>query len=131
MDSEIEKIEELERQVKSLTAENKKLTGLVAFYEQGGPAKLYYALSRKSIEMADLLNSQKLTDIDIDDGKSKGFERIMVIIKNSTDVAASVQSLGAVAGITGDEERDTKGVRRAITPETMANDYGNTAGQRT
>lgn len=125
-----EKIVELEGALKRLSSENTELKQLIDSYEQPGPAMLYYALNRKSTELAVLLNSQKLANIDIDDPKQKTFERLMVIIKNSTDVATSVQSLGIVAGISGDENKDVKS-RRAITPETIANDFGNTAGKRT
>ena len=32
-----------------------ELKARLSFYEQNGPAKLYYSLNRKAIEMADLL----------------------------------------------------------------------------
>lgn len=103
----------LENKIKLLEAQ-------IAVYEQDGPAKLYYSLGRKSVEMADMLNAIVLKTIDIDDPKNKSFERIMVMIKNSTDIAAAVKSLGDMIGATGDEEKDTA-VKKSLTPERIAN----------
>lgn len=77
-------------------------------YEEDGVAKLYYALSRKAWEMADILNAMNLKNLKLDDPKDKTFERIRFIINDSASIAASVKSLGDTAGITGDEKADTK-----------------------
>lgn len=90
-------------------------------YEQDGPTKLYYALNRKMVEMADLLNKKDLTAIAIDDPKDKTFDRLKVIWNDSSSLATAVQALGAAIGVSGDEEKDTSSRRRRITPESMSN----------
>lgn len=75
-------------------------------YEENGVAKLYYALSRKAWEMADMLNSINLKNIALDDPKDKTFERMRFIINDSSNIAASVKALGDTAGITGEEVKD-------------------------
>lgn len=88
----------------------KELETKVAMYEQDGVAKLYYALNRKAGEMADLLNSNNLKNIDIDDPKSKTFERLQKIWKDAGELSSAVKILGETANVTGDEKKDT--VRR-------------------
>lgn len=77
-------------------------------YEQNGTAKLYYALNRKSNEMADILNANSLDDISIGDKDNKSFDRIFKILEKSETVATSVKTLGEAAGVTGDEDKDVK-----------------------
>lgn len=75
-------------------------------YEEDGIAKLYYALSRKAWEMADILNSTNLKSVSLDDPKDKTFDRLKIIWNDSANISAAVKSLGESAGITGDEEKD-------------------------
>lgn len=75
-------------------------------YEQNGAAKLYYSLNRKMNEMADLMNSTNLKDLDIQDAKDKTFERLKVIWNDSSSISSAVKALGETAGITGNEEKD-------------------------
>lgn len=96
-----EKIKRLERE---LVFANQKLS----VYEQNGAAKLYYSLNRKMNEMADMLNSNSLNNINIDDPKDKSFDRIFKLLEKSETVANSAKTLGSVAGITNDEEADVK-----------------------
>lgn len=77
-----------------------------SLYESNGAAKLYYSLNRKMNEMADLMNSTNLKDLDIQDAKDKSFERLKVIWNDSASIATAVKELGATAGITGNEEVD-------------------------
>jgi len=114
----------------SLEQKVKALAKIISFYEENGPAKLYYSLNRKAAEMADLLNSIHLKDIAIDDPKDKTFERMRFIIKDSSEIATAVQLLGNAAGVTGDEEGDTRPRRRITTPETISDVLGNTAGKQ-
>jgi len=97
---------------------------LISLYEQNGAAKLYYALQRKMNEMGDMLNKQSLSTLDLTDAKDKSFERIKVIWDSAEKVATAVKSLGESAGITGDEEKDLKIIKKATTPESMAQDIG-------
>lgn len=105
----INSMDELESLKQQLEKAGKKIATLeakIAKYEENGPAKLFYSLSRKSWEMGDLLNSIDLKELAIDDPKDKSFERLRYIIKDSSDIAAAVRSLGEAAGITGDEKKD-------------------------
>ncbi len=111
---------------KELEQEKKKvelLQAKIAAYEGNGPAKLYYSLNRKQWEMADLLNRENLTEIDVDDPKSKTFDRLKVILKEGADMGVAVNSLGMALGMTGDEEKDISH-RRRTTPESIAAQIG-------
>jgi len=87
-----ESIEELKKKVEA--------------YEQNGAAKLYYALNRKMNEMADMLNRHNLATMDVDDAKSKTFDRLKVIWNDAAGIATGVKSLGELAGVTNDEAKD-------------------------
>jgi len=75
-------------------------------YEENGAAKLYYALNRKMNEMADMLNKTNLATLDVDDAKSKTFDRLKVIWNDAASIATGVKSLGDLAGVTNDESKD-------------------------
>ena len=75
-------------------------------YEQNGGAKLYYALNRKMNEMADMLNSNSLSNVSLDDSKDKSFDRIFRILEKSETVSNSAKALRDFSGITGNEEVD-------------------------
>lgn len=102
---------------------------IIKMYEENGPAKLYYALNRKAWEMAEMLNAKTLKTIPLDDPKDKTFERIRFIINDSAGIAAAVKALGETTGVSGDEEKDLRSVRRITTPESIAENIGNTAGK--
>jgi hypothetical protein len=91
---------------KSVDQKVKVLEQRLAIYEQNGLAKLYYALNRKMNEMADMLNSNSLSGINIDDPKDKSFDRIFKLLEKSETVASSAKVLGGIAGVTGDEDKD-------------------------
>jgi hypothetical protein len=91
----------LEKEVASLKAK-------LSLYEENGSAKLYYSLQRKMNEMANLMNRTNLETLDIDDPKSKSFDRLKVIWNDAASIAAAVKSLGEVAGVTGDEKKDVE-----------------------
>lgn len=91
-------------------------------YEQDGAAKLFYALNRKMNEMADMLNKQSLTTLDLADAKDKSFERLKVVWNDAASIATAVKALGETAGITNDEEKDTQFSKYKITtPESISN----------
>lgn len=75
-------------------------------YEENGIAKLYYSLNRKAWEMADLMNSKNLKSLDIDDPKSKTFDRLKVIWNDAASLAIGIEALGKLAGVTNDEAKD-------------------------
>jgi hypothetical protein len=62
-------------------------------YKNNGVSKLYYSLQRKANEMADLLNSVNLKNVNIDDAKDKSFERIFKILEKSNSVSDSIRAL--------------------------------------
>lgn len=93
-------------EIKNLKRSNDYLTRKCSYYENGD-AKLYYALQRKMSEMANTLNRQNLEDIDLDDRNSKAFDRIVTILQKCETISASASALGAIAGVTGEEEKDT------------------------
>lgn len=75
-------------------------------YEEDGVAKLYYSLNRKAWEMADLMNATNLRTIEIDDPKSKTFDRLKVVWQDASSIATAVRALGEIAGVTGNEKKD-------------------------
>lgn len=104
--SEIERIEELEKELANeqrlrAAAENK-----VTFYEQNGPGKLYYSLNRKMSEMGDLLNKNNLGSMDLESKESKEFERLFKLLEKSQVISNAAQAVKEFAGITGDEKKD-------------------------
>lgn len=78
----------------------------IAQYEENGPAKLYYSLNRKMNEMADMLNKHNLGTMEVDDAKSKTFDRLKVIWNDAAGIAQGIKALGELAGVTGDESKD-------------------------
>ena len=96
----MEEIEKLKKQINVLEQR-------LQLYEQDGTAKLYYSLSRKMVEMANLLNNTSLSTLPLDDPKDKTFERLKILWNDSANLAAAVKSLGESAGVTGDEKKDT------------------------
>lgn len=87
-------------------AKYEELKTKVSLYEQNGAAKLYYSLQRKMNEMADLMNGTNLKSLDIDDPKSKTFDRLKVIWNDAASIATAVRALGELAGVTNDEAKD-------------------------
>src|SRR5262245_10446628 len=103
---------------------------IISLYEEDGAAKLFYALNRKMSEMASRLNSTDLRTIPLDDPKDKTFDRIKVIWNDAASIATAVKALGETAGITNDEKADTtKKAYQRITPESISDVLGNSAGQ--
>lgn len=88
----------------------KELEDKLKHYEQNGSAKLYYAISRKMSEMADLLNSTSLKTIDIVSKSDASFERVFKLLEKSEAISVAVKSLGEFAGITGNEKKDIEKV---------------------
>ncbi len=107
-----------------------ELKGQLRKYEENGVAKLYYSLNRKAWEMADLMNAHNLRTLDIDDPKSKTFDRLKIIWQDAASLSIAVKTLGEASGITGDEEKDISQKKQRTSPESIANVLGNTAGQQ-
>lgn len=83
----------------------KELQEKLKLYEQNGAAKLYYSLNRKMNEMADMLNKNNLSSLDVEE-KSKTFDRLKVIWNDASSIAQGVKLLGELAGVTNDEAKD-------------------------
>jgi hypothetical protein len=112
-----DEIKELQKKIKVLEQQLTERDDIINKYEENGTAKLYYALQRKAWEMADMLNSVNLKNLDLDDPKNKSFERVVKLLENSEKVANCTKALGVLAGVTGDEDKD---VARKPFIETVA-----------
>lgn len=97
---------------------------LISKYEEDGVSKLYYSLNRKAWEMADLMNATNLKNLDIADPKDKTFDRLKVVWQDAASIATAVKTLGDIAGVSGDENKDIQGKRKPTTPESMAQELG-------
>jgi hypothetical protein len=85
-----------------------ELQSKINLYENDGAAKLYYSLNRKMNEMADIMNKNNLGSMSIDDAKDKTFDRLKVIWQDAASIATAVKTLGDIAGVTGNEKKDTE-----------------------
>lgn len=72
-----------------------------------GKAKLYYSLNRNMSDLSDMLDNIELKNIDIEDPKSKGMERLKMIWASVKPLVETISLLGESSGITGDEKKDT------------------------
>jgi len=106
--------------------ENIELKKKISLYEQDGGANLFYALNRKANEMAKLLNKVDLSTLALDDKNDKTFERLKIIWNDSTSLSTAIKTLEGTAGITNDEDADTKNPKYQITtPESISNVLAN------
>ena len=85
-----------------------EVEALLKKYEENGPAKLYYSLNRKAWEMADMLNSINMKNIQLDDPKDKTFERMRFIINDSSAVATAVKALSVELRLSKEGSRITE-----------------------
>lgn len=106
-----------------------ELKAVIALYEQNGAAKLFYAINRKMNEMASLMNKTNLSTIELDDKDSKSFDRLFKLLEKSQVISNAAQVIQGFAGITNDEEKDTKYPKYRITPESMAQEIGDNKTQ--
>lgn len=108
MISELVENETLEEQIERLKRALEYSNSKLILYEMNGAAKLFYALNRKANEMADLLNKTNLGTLTLDDPKDKTFERLKIIWNDSASISTAIKELGIAAGVTQDENADTK-----------------------
>ena len=110
------------------------LEGKLAFYENDGVGKLYHALNRKANEMADLLNNNDLTKVQMEEPKDKTFERLQKIWSDAESVSNAIKSLGVLADINQDAKEGKKEqqvqINRPFSPESMADAVGEIAGSK-
>jgi hypothetical protein len=93
-------VEALQKQVAVL---EQKLASI----EIDGKAKLYYSLNRNMSDLSDMLDGIELKNIDLEDPKSKGMERLKMIWASVKPLVETISLLGLSAGITGNEADDT------------------------
>lgn len=109
----------------------KELQEKILLYERPGAAALFFALNRKMNEIAALLNSVTLKNIDITAKSDASFERIFKLLEKSEGISTAAKALGDFAGISGDEEKDLQPkYKRITTPESMADNIGELAGKK-
>ena len=113
----------MEDSIEEIKIENSKLKkdleiseSIRSMYENGA-AKLYYSLQRKMSEMSKIFNSQDLSAIDMSSKSDATFERVFKLLEKCEIVSKSAESLGAIAGVTGNEKKD---VERRPFIETVA-----------
>lgn len=135
--SELQPIENesLEEKVIRLEGEvqfyKKKLSELEKekYVYENGDAKLYYSVQRKMSELSNMLNSNNLANIDVASKSDATFDRVFKMLEKCDILSKTAESLGSIAGVTGDEQKDTK-KRVRITPENVADSVGELAGKR-
>jgi hypothetical protein len=97
---------------KRLYEDEKKKNDFLAktldYYETDGIAKLFYSINRKMNELGEILNNNSIGNINLDDPKDKSFDRIFRLLEKSETISNAAKSLGELAGVTGDEDKDTK-----------------------
>jgi hypothetical protein len=103
-----------------LKSKIEKLETKLAKYEDNGVAKLYYSLNRKANEMAELMNAINLRDLDIDDPKSKSFDRLKVIWQGASEIALSLTQLGQMSGVLRSDNKEE--VEKKPFVDTIAQD---------
>ena len=54
------------------------------------------------------MNATNLRNLDIDDPKSKTFDRLKVVWQDASSIATAVKALGEIAGVTGNEKKDVE-----------------------
>jgi len=129
--SELEQEQEKANLEKTIALLKNKIASqevLLSLYEVDGSRNLFYALNRKSNEMALLLNKYNLTDMDLS-ASNKEFERLKGIWDNSTNLATALKSLEQTSGVIGDKEKDLQ-PRFRISPESIADEVGELAGKK-
>ena len=97
---------------KRLYEEEKKKTGVlktkVDSFSLPSKAKLFYALNRHENDWADMLNSVRITDIDISTAADKTVDRLKIIYGLIGAIAPIIDNIRTSAGITGNENEDMK-----------------------
>lgn len=123
----------MSEEVNKLKQQIAYLEGKLAYYEQDGPAKLYFSLIRKSNEMAELLNRTSLLNIELVDAKNKEFERLQKLWTDAGSITASIKALEVSAGINveaKDGKKEVQVVNRPFSPEMVADQVGEIAGSK-
>ena len=99
MESHEETIKKLQSKISSLEAENDS-------YKLSGRVKLFYAINKQQNDLADMLNSIELKNVDLAKPTDKTVERLKIIWSSIGILSPIVNELRLSAGVTGDEDKD-------------------------
>ena len=113
-------------ELEELKKSNAYLQGKIEMYENGD-ANLYYSVKKKMSELAKILNKNDMADLDIEDAKNKGFERIIGILEKCEKIAISANALGVRFGVENQVQpvgSEVSKDRKPYTPESAADDIG-------
>jgi hypothetical protein len=102
-----ESIEQLNKIIKQSKQQNEYLESKISEFQMPGKTKLYYSLNRNMNDLADMLNSIKLKELNLEDPKDKTFERMKIIWASVSPLVETIRVLGESSGVTGDEDKDT------------------------
>lgn len=80
----------------------------ISGYEGPSKAKLYYAINRQVSDLADMINSKSLKNIDISDGADKSIDKMKIVWGAVKSLCEILPLLAQSAGITGNEQEDLK-----------------------
>lgn len=106
--AETDPIEELKKQLKQEQQRVKVLEEKISGYEGPSKAKLYYAINRQVSDLADMINSKSLKNIDISDGADKSIDKMKIVWGAVKSLCEILPLLAQSAGITGNEQEDLK-----------------------
>lgn len=104
----MEPIDELKKQLEQEKRKNALLLDKINGYEGPSKAKLYYAINRQVSDLADMINSKSLKNIDISDGSDKSIDKMKIVWGAVKSLCEILPLLAQSAGITGNEEEDLK-----------------------
>ncbi len=99
METHEETIKKLQSKISSLEAENDS-------YKLSGRVKLFYAINKQQNDLADMLNSIELKNVDLAKPTDKTVERLKIIWSSIGILSPIVNELRLSAGVTGDEDKD-------------------------
>jgi hypothetical protein len=117
---------------KKMSQEIEELRKQLDYFRNDGALRGYYALNRIVNMQVDYLNDFNLkTQIGTNAKDDKEYDRANKIWDGMEKLITSLNSLKTILNVSGDEVKDTekKHVAR-VSPESIANVLGNTAGQQ-
>lgn len=121
---------ELLVKIRKLEEENEKLKKRIASYELFSPARAYYAAQRMLNQQIDVIKDFNVEDeIKKNPKEDKVYDRVMDIFSSLTQNASKINNLFTELSLSKDEVKDTK-PRPIYTPESMADELGGIAGQK-
>lgn len=118
-------------EVKELKQKIDVLEKRLAWYEKDATYRGFYALNRIVNQQVDYLNKFNLADeIKNNPKDDKVYDRAKGIWESFKTLIGDLNSLKADLGLRDEEEIERRIQNRNISPESIANVLGNTAGQQ-